>query len=262
MINSSIKFNGKNRHKSLMNLEMKINKSSDAILDEYCSIPFDYLSYSEALMKDNRTICDFLIDKLKEKQIFVYTFCNKDNTISISTKIIYLFLNIDLCFVINGFYINEKYISHVFYNTTNDTLITMIIRTKYRILYNIIVCLAIKYLFGCFFKEEDRLKCIFASEKNDIEELKKRVCNFINSMKRTNIIFIIFSFVVMIFSFFYISCFNIVYPYIKSEWIITGCLSFGIVQIIAIVLPFCSALIRQIGIEFKSEKLFKLSQLL
>ena len=65
----------------------------------------------------------------------------------------------------------------------------------------------------------------------------------------------------MIFSWYYISCLNNVYPNIAKEWIISSLFIILINQILPFIYAFLETSIRFFSIKFQSEKLFKLSLL-
>ena len=75
-------------------------------------------------------------------------------------------------------------------------------------------------------------------------------------------ILIIINYIISIFSWYYLSCFNNVYPHIKTEWIISSIFIILIVQILSIIVSFLVTSMRFISIKIESEKLFKLSLLL
>ena len=74
-------------------------------------------------------------------------------------------------------------------------------------------------------------------------------------------IFTVISFIITIFSWYYISCLNNVYPNIRNEWIISSIFLIVIIQILPFISSFLGACIRFIGIKCESEKLYKLSLL-
>ena len=75
-------------------------------------------------------------------------------------------------------------------------------------------------------------------------------------------ILIIINYIIIFFTWYYLSCFNNVYPHIKTEWIISSIFIIIIVQIITFFITFLETCIRFISIKNESEKLFKLSLLL
>ena len=65
--------------------------------------------------------------------------------------------------------------------------------------------------------------------------------------------------VITIFAFFYIACFNIVYPYIKSEWLKTSIFVFIIMQIVNLLSTLLGVCCRYLSIKLNNVKLFRLS---
>ena len=72
-------------------------------------------------------------------------------------------------------------------------------------------------------------------------------------------IFIIFTAVISAFSWFYISCFNNVYPHMKIEWIKSSIFIILLVHIYTILDTLVETLLRFISFEIKSEKMYKAS---
>ena len=83
-----------------MNINFNINaKFFDKLKNEYGEINFEnYLSedyvdmdYDTALKFDKRTFCEFLFENIKDNQMIIDTFCNKDHFKPITIKL-FLFL--------------------------------------------------------------------------------------------------------------------------------------------------------------------------
>ena len=110
--------------------------------------------------------------------------------------------------------------------------------------------------------KEYKLKKFFEyTSKKD--NFKEELISMIKCEKIKIIIFIILTILFSVFSFLYICCFNIVYVYIRSEWIKSSVLFFIITEVIInFALTFIKSCLRYIAIKFKSNGLFKLSLLL
>ena len=80
--------------------------------------------------------------------------------------------------------------------------------------------------------------------------------NIINNYK----IFIIISYVLTIFSWYYISCFNNVYPYLKIEWIKSSIFILIVMQIMTTLGCLLFTFLKYISIKCKSEKMFRISK--
>ena len=89
--------------------------------------------------------------------------------------------------------------------------------------------------------------------------MKIKIFEAINNIINNYKIFIIISYILTIFSWYYISCFNNVYPYLKIEWIKSSIFILIVMQIITILWCFIFALLRIISIKCKSERIYRIS---
>ena len=71
--------------------------------------------------------------------------------------------------------------------------------------------------------------------------------------------FIIVSFIVSVFIWYHISCFNNVYKHMKGEWLVFSILIIVCIQLLSIVTSLVETILRFLSFRFKSEKLYKLS---
>ena len=92
--------------------------------------------------------------------------------------------------------------------------------------------------------------------------LKYEIVKIIKSIYIRYNIFIILTMVIMIFSLYYIFCFNNIYPSMKGEWIKSSLIIIAIMQVFPIFLCFLDTSIRFISFKCKSERLFRLSSIL
>jgi len=222
----------------------------------------DDLEYDDAIKYDKRTFFVFLSDRLKEKQIFMDTFFNKENLRPFSIKVILLLLNIDLYFVINGLFYNEKYISELFYSTEEETFFSFFPRSISRFFYATLVGLIIGIIIDWFFVEEKKIKRILIREKEDPMQLKYEISLNVTNIKKRYNAFIFICFFISLISWYYISCFNSSYPGVKIEWIKSSITIIIIMQILSIIVILLEAILRTISFKYESEKIFKLKQLL
>ena len=252
----------KNNIFSTKNLE-KIQKTYGEInMDEYLKTNLNEMDYDNAIKNDKRTFCNYFWDRLKEKQIILNTFCNKENIIPLSIKIILLLLNINLYFVINGFFFSEEYIIQLYHLEEEDKFFSFFPRSINRFLYSTIVGSIIGIIIECLFIEEKRIKRIFIRNKDDSLKLKYEISLITKRIKKRYLIFILICFFISIFSWYYVNCFNNVYPGVKIEWIKSSITIIFIMQLVYIILVFIEAILRIISFKCKSEKIYKLKEIL
>ena len=265
----------KNRNKSKKNkniiLSNKIYKNkpnqnyylikNDESANEYFETSFDELDYDDATEEDKRTYCQYYREKIKEKQSFINSFIIYEPLRPKSIKISVFILTIDLYFLINGIFFSDSYISEIFNSTEKETLYNMISRSTDRFTYSIIVGNIIGYIIHLFFIEDIKVKKIILKKRERYIELKYEMVEIIKSVIIRIKLFTAINFIIIIFSWYYISCLNNVYPNIVKEWIISSIFIILINQILPFISTFLETSIRYLSIKFESEKLFKLSLL-
>ena len=152
--------------------------------------------------------------------------------------------------------------SELFNSNEPEYFFSFVPRRIAEIFYNSCVSIIISYLIGCFSIEEEKIKRIFVKFKNDELKVKYELSFALNTIKIIFYLFFVFSLFLSIVSFIYICCFNIVYPYIRIEWIKSSIFVFIVMQIIIFLLTFLESGLRYLAIKCNSEKIFKLSLLL
>ena len=240
---------------------IKAKKScGDIDIEEYLKPDFDDMEYDDAIKLDKRTFCEYFIEKLKQKQIIMDTFFNKENLIPMAIKIILLALNIDLYFVINGFFFNEEYLSELFNSDEEETFFSFIPRSITRFFYTTAVGIIISVIIDCIFIEENKIRRIFLREKDDIMQLKYEISVVAKSIKKRYTIFIFLCLFISIISWYYISCFNNTYPYVKMEWIKSSIAIIIIMNILSIIVALLDSIFRSLSFHYKSETLYKIKK--
>ena len=229
-------------------------------MEEYLKPNLDEMEYDDAIKLDKREFCEKNEEKLKEKQIIMYTFYNKENLTPKSIKIILLLLNIDLHFVINGLFFNEEYISQLFNSEQEETFFSFFPRSISNFFYAILVSFIIGIIIDCIIIEEKKIKRIFSREKDDTLQLKYEISNTVKSIRTRYTVFIFLCIFISIFSWYYVSCFNNTYPGVKIEWIKSSITIIIIRQILSIFMVLFQAILRTLSFYYTSEKLFKIKQ--
>ena len=250
--------NKNNKMKPNDNYNLLIN---DENLNEYFETSFDVEDYDDVIEEDKRTYCQYFSEKIKENQSFINCFFIYEPLRPKSLKIAVFFLTLDLYFLINGIFFSESYISEIFNSTEKETLFSFIPRSIDRFAYSIIVGNIIGYIIQFFFIEEIKVKKILLKNRERYIDLKFEMVEIIKSSIKKIKIFTVLNFIIIIFSWYYISCLNNVYPNIVKEWMISSAFIILINQILPFISGFLETSIRYSSIKCESEKLFKLSLL-
>ena len=249
--NSEI-INGNNDLLSSTNIDKEIN------IEEFLETQFDDMEYDEAIKKDHRKFGECYKEKIKDNQIIINIFFSYEPIRPKSIKIIFLILQIDLYFFVNGLFYDEEYISNI-YHLEKDTFFTMAERFFENLIYAALAGILINYIIEFFFIEEKKIKKIFKFNKDNIIELKCEINKILKSIKRRYLFFIIISFIISLITLVHISCFNIVYNHTMVEWLIFSLIIILSIQIGTFLICLLQAALRCIGLKCKSEKLYKLS---
>ena len=258
VINKSDKIN-ENNQPGLIMLNMKNEINID--INEYMKTDPDDMDYDDAIRMDKRKYCQYFFSKLVNEQLILSAFYKNEILKPKSTKILLLILDIDLYLCINGFFFNENYISDML-EIKDDTIYSFINRIVDRIFIITLTGVIINYIIEFFFLEEKKVKKIFRREKENSLVLKYEIIQLVKTIYFRYNLFIIISNVIMIFSLYYVFCFNNVYPSISIEWIKSSLIIIIVMQVIPIFFCFVDASIRFISFRCKSERLFRLSSIL
>ena len=240
-------------------LNEKSNKINITNFSEYLSTDPDDMDFDDAAEKDKRTFCEYFCENVKNRIIIIKTFFIEDKIKPKSIKIMVFILNIAFYLSINGLMYSEQYISDL-YDNENENFSQFVSRIIEHLIYVIVITKIINEIIDCFFIEEKKIKGIFIRGKRNYKKIKGDIILLIKRIEKYNLIFIIISYVILLFSWAYISCFNDVYSYTRNDWIMTTIIFFIAIQVFLLVLNLIETIIRFISIRCDSEKLFKLSQ--
>ena len=237
------------------------NNENEFDINQYLATNPNDMDFDDAIKMDQRTFCQYFFERFEDNCIIVNTFI-KENLKPISIKIMVLILNIDLYLIVNGFFFNEDYVSEIYHLENPDGFFTFVTRSTNRFLYASTVGVVAGYIISFFEIDEKRIKRVFKREKDNVLLLKYGVVEIMKELKNKYNIFILVIFFIMGISWYYLTCFNNVYPNMKGEWIKSSIMIFIVMQILYVFFALIEAALRFLSFEFKSEKIFKLSQFL
>ena len=232
----------------------KLNK----FMEEYLSTDIDELDYDDAIIVDKRNFCQYFWEKIKYSQFILDILLINDPIKPRAIKILLFLINLDLYFLINSLFMNEDYISKI-YHSDDTSFFSFIKRTDNNLFYISTIGIMLRYLITCFLIEEKKVKKIFIREKENTFNIKKEIYLLINNIKIHYLIFFIIGYIITIFSWYFVSCFNNVYPYTKKEWMISSISIFLLIQIVYLLFSLFETILRFLSFKMKSEKLFKIS---
>ena len=186
-------------------------------------------------------------------------FYNKNWIIPKTIKVIFFIVMIDLYMIVNALFYNEEYIRDLYYLDKEETLFSFVPRSLNRIIYTTIASSVLDFIISLLFPTENKIKKIIKRKRNNINEMRNKVIMSIKNIIDNYWIFILISYLITIFCWYYISCFNNAYPYLKIEWIKSSIFILIVLQIASILGCFLFAFLRYISIKCKSEKIYRIS---
>jgi hypothetical protein len=265
--------NKKNNNKNNNNIEVEekddtqnnlnTNTYNDTFFEEFLAESPDDMPFDDAIIYDKRTFKEHFTETLKEKQIIAHTFIANNLLKPRTMKIIVLILTFLLYFVVNGLFFSESVISELYAIDEDDEhFFSYFPRSIGRIIYCTIVSIVIGIIVDFFFIQEIKLKKLLLREKDNPNTLKIKIIELIKDIKKRNIAFIITSSVILIFSFFYLLCFNYVYPYSQIEWIKSSITIVILMQILYVLKCLLDSGLRFLSFKLNSEKIYKIGKIL
>ena len=243
-----------NRHSLLKN-----KSKADLTFEDYLSTELDDMNFHDVALTDKRLFFDYFCDKLKKKQLILQLFFLKNPIKPLTIKILILILDIEIGFVVNAMFINENYVSSLFHSKKKETFISFIPRSINRFIYTVFSSIVVSYFINCIFVEESKIKGVLKRERQDPNNLKYQINLTIKEVKIRFFLFIIIAFGFSFYSWFYISCFNHIYPHMRVEWVKSSVFIIILIHLLSIFIILISTLLRFISFEIKSEKMYRAS---
>ena len=253
------KKNLKSYSKKTKNIDINLEEFD---FNDYLEPSLDDLDFDDALKKDKRKFCNHFFETIKEKQIIANTFFVNDALRPKTIKIMLFNLNLILYFVINGLFFSEDYVSEVYHLEKEDTFFSFFPRSIERFIYTTIVSLVINVIVECFMVNENKIKGIYIREKDNELNLKYEISLLMKRINNSILLFILVSFILYLLFFYYLLCFNYVYPCMQIEWIKSSITIVIIMQLLSILSCFIQSSLRFLSFKCKSEKMYKISRIL
>ena len=232
-------------------------------LKEYLTDSFDEMDYEEALIEDKRSFCQIYKDILINNHTLLNIIFEGDQYKPRVLKFIIYVLSINLYFVINGLFYSESYIDELYHlDEKEETYFSFIQRSIKRTLYSSFVGVIVNFLISYIIVDGNKLKFILFKRANDLIVMKGESSKFLFNLERSINVFYIINYFIMIISWYYISCFNNVYPYTKIEWIKSSIFIIIVNHILPFIYSIAITLIRTFSLRCKSEKFYKISSMI
>ena len=221
----------------------------------------DELDFTAALKLDDRKFCSYFSDKLMDNIQFINTFFVNDIYKPFIIKLFLLIFSISLYFVLNCFFYSEDYISKKFKSENSNSFSFFINNEISKIMYASMAGIVINGLISFLFSTKKKIINIIKYEKNKMiihSEIAKILKNLEFKYKFIFLIIILLN----IFFWYYLCCFCYVYHNSQLDWFKGSIITIIIIQIFSFIFTFIITSLRFLGLKFKIEFFFKISQML
>ena len=198
--------------------------SEDTIKEQYRDLTDEEkneLDYEVAIIVDKRTFWQFYISLLKRGHLLIFTFITSDDYNLRQIKILLFIVSFALFFAINAFFFGDDTMDQIY----EDNGIFNFLFQLPQILYSSIISSLIDTILHKLTISEEEI--LDMKKEKDLEKFKQKANKIKNCLKLKLIIFLAFSSILMLFFWYFISCFCAVYGNTQHILVEDTFISFG-----------------------------------
>ena len=197
--NNNIKAKNQNSENNIINYK---NENENQNLNDQ---EINSLDYEKALVLDKRTYFQYYFSLIKKKHLIIFTFFPSNDYNLMSLKISLFIVSFSLYFSINAFFFNDNTMHKIY----EDKGVYNIIYQIPQILYSSVVSSIINILLKSLsLSEKDILKI---KQEKDTKNTTQKAKSIEKCIKIKFVIFFVISLILMLFFWYFISCFCAVY---------------------------------------------------
>ena len=220
----------------------------------------NWLLYNDALKFDKRTSCDYYCSLIKNKQIFIFTFCSFNDYNSGIIKKFILFLSFAIHYGVNAFFFDDSNLHQIYKDEGQFNFEYQVSH----ILYSAIISTVILRLM---------LQFLVLTDKDVLEIKLQQTKQLAINMKRIKLkcmkvkfaIFFVLNFILLGLFWYYLTCFNAVYKNTQVYLIENTFISFGFSLFYPFVYNILPTIIRMCSIHSANKNqnyCYKVSQII
>ena len=205
-------------HQHLSNDEKLLIEQAKGLNDE----EINSLDYEIALIVDKRSYCQYYLSLLKRKHLILFTFLPLDDYNLYPMKVLLFIVSFSLYFTINGFFFSDDTMNKIYEDNGAYNFIYQLPQIFYSSLISVVFNMLLKMLS---LSEKQILDIKREADTEKAKELAEKTKKKLNLKL---IIFLIISFLLMLFFWYFISCFCAVYINTQITLIEDTLISFGL----------------------------------
>jgi hypothetical protein len=220
-------------------------KTDEEILNEYKDLTNEELNdldYEIAIVVDKRTYFQLYWALLKKGQLIIFTFFVNDDYNLRAIKILLFIVSFALFFSINAFFFTDDTMDKIY----EDNGIFNFVFQLPQIIYSSLISSVINIILQKLSISEDKIHDM--KKEKDSEKAKEKANSIKNKLKLKLIIFIVLSSLLMLFFWYFISCFCAAYKNTQTILIEDTFLSFGLSMLYPIGLNLIPGIFRIVAL--------------
>ena len=210
------------------------NTKIDNKISNYTDNEINSLNYNQAMLIDTRSYFQYYLSLLKTKQMLIFTFYTKNDYNSRFLKISLFLFTFSLYYIVNSLFFQDSEIHEIFENKGKFDIEYQIPKIIYSSLISSALFLFIKY----FSLSE---KNVIKGKYNNNNEESNAI---IKTIKIKFALFFIFTFLLFMFFWYYISCFCAVFRNSQKHLLKDTLISFGFSMMYPLGINFFPGLLR------------------
>ena len=221
----------------------------------------DDLEYELAIIYDKRTFLDFYWCVLKQNQLIIFTFLPMNDYNLIYAKIALFIISFGLFITINGFFFSDDTMHKVYQDNGKFDILFQIPQ----ILYSSIISSVANILLKNLSLSENNILELKQETYFSINKAKKKARQIERCLRIKLILFFIISLILMLFFWYFISCFCAVYRNTQIILLKDTGISFGLSLVYPFALSFLPGIFRIPALRAKNQNLkclYKISSIM
>ncbi len=196
------------------------------------------LDYEVAIVIDNRTYFQYYFSLIKKKHLILFTFLPQEDYNLMPMKILLFIVSFSLYFTINGFFFTDKTMNKIY---KDDGVFNFVYQLP-QIIYSSLIPIIINMLLKMLSLSEK--KVLEIKKEKSLDKAKIKANKIKKELNITLIIFLALSSVLMLFFWYFISCFCAVYENTQTTLIVDTLISFAISMLYPFILNLLPGAIR------------------
>ena len=211
--------------------------------------------YQKAIENDKRTFFQYYISLIKLNHILIFSFDRKKDYNPYIIKICLFFFHFILILVVNSLFFNDSTMHKIYNNKGNYNIISALPNIIYSLLISFIINIIFKKIF---LTQQDIMEIKHEKNKNN---LNAKVLTVIRSIIIKLIFFFVFSILILLLFWYYISCFCAVYKNTQVYLFKNALISYSILLIYPFIICLIPVIFRISALNKSGECFYKLNQI-